>query len=317
MRRRELLFAFITAVVAACGDRTGLLVPSVEMGVGPHDAAPDAFEDSPDDVVEDDSLPPIDVTPPPPDAPNDCPDASSTLIYVITMAGTLFSYDPATNHFSTIGPILCPSTSIPNSMAVDRNGIAYINFFDGHIFRVSTANASCRPTPYMPGPGFPPHLGMAFTADPTTGAETLFLAGDTGQNLGDIAPLATAFINPNSYGLSIVGTFPPRVVSPELTGTAAGDLFAFYRNLSDPSSSAIGQVDKLTGAIVAETPLPGVVQGLGWAFAFWGGDFYTFTASGSGSVVNRFRPSNGSIEAVASLGQTVVGAGVSTCAPQQ
>jgi hypothetical protein len=63
--------------------------------------------------------------------------------------------------------------------------------------------------------------------------------------------------------------------------------------------------------------LPGVDIAGGWAFAFWGGDFYTFTAPGDTStVVQRFRPSDGTVVQVASLSLVVVGAGVSTCAPQ-
>jgi hypothetical protein len=80
------------------------------------------------------------------------------------------------------------------------------------------------------------------------------------------------------------------------------------------------EIDKDTAAVTTLAPLPGIVFGGGWAFAFWGGDFYTFTAPGgtnSSSIVNRYRPSDGSIVQVATTpGLTIVGAGVSTCAPQ-
>ena len=64
-------------------------------------------------------------------------------------------------------------------------------------------------------------------------------------------------------------------------------------------------------------------QGRGWAFAFWGGDFYLFTCPFSGptqsctsSRVTRFRPGDKSITQVGSYRGIIVGAGVSTCAPQ-
>ncbi|MGH7281076.1 MAG: hypothetical protein ACRELY_06100, partial [Polyangiaceae bacterium] len=63
-------------------------------------------------------------------------------------------------------------------------------------------------------------------------------------------------------------------------------------------------------------PLPGVTIQGGWAFGFWGGDFYTFTGGGP-STVTRFRPSDKSIVQVATYPSEIVGAGVSTCAPQQ
>jgi hypothetical protein len=38
---------------------------------------------------------------------------------------------------------------------------------------------------------------------------------------------------------------------------------------------------------------------------------------GNGSVVTRYRPSDGSVTEVTKLTNVIVGAGVSTCAPQQ
>ncbi|MBV9948408.1 MAG: hypothetical protein JOZ69_16270, partial [Myxococcales bacterium] len=92
--------------------------------------------------------------------------------------------------------------------------------------------------------------------------------------------------------------------------------------LDGGGSSAIAQIDRATAQIVGESALNGVAQGLGWAFAFWGGDFYTFTSANAleqaaGSVVRRFRPSDRTIVAVATYPDLIVGAGVSTCAPQQ
>ena len=58
-----------------------------------------------------------------PDVPviNPCPDADATLIYVIGTSGTLYSFNPASSTFATIGTINCPGAggSTPFSMAVD------------------------------------------------------------------------------------------------------------------------------------------------------------------------------------------------------
>ena len=53
-----------------------------------------------------------------------------------------------------------------------------------------------------------------------------------------------------------------------------------------------------------------------FAFSFWGGDFYIFTSTGSSSVVTRYDPLAKTSTNVASHPSTIVGAGVSTCAPQ-
>jgi hypothetical protein len=81
----------------------------------------------------------------------------------------------------------------------------------------------------------------------------------------------------------------------------------------------VGEIDRMTATLVAQSPLPEVEQGDGWAFAFWGGAFYTFTAPNGTSQVTRFNPANGKVEKVADFtgGGVIVGAGVSTCAPAQ
>ena len=63
----------------------------------------------------------------------------------------------------------------------------------------------------------------------------------------------------------------------------------------------------------------GSAQIFDWAFAYWGGAFYFFTSTdGSTSIVSRYVPGGPlALPTVTTLGTPVVGAGVSTCAPQQ
>jgi hypothetical protein len=325
--RRRLLFAFIVAapnvaLAVACGSRTGLILPYDEDAATLPDAAVDVlhhFDARPveEDALEEEALPPLDVTPPPPDAPNDCPDAASTLVYVITESNNLYSFYPPAAAFTRIGTIACPAVggSTPFSMAVDRNGIAYIVFNDGELFRVSTATAACQPTSFIVGQhGFSNTFGMAFSHDTVDGGETLFIASDSSS-----APQLGS-IDVTNYQLTVVGAFNPPITAAELTGTGAGALFGFWSpGGTGGTDSAIVQIDKSTAQVTNSSPLPGVAQGNGWAFAFWGGDFYTFGAPppNSTTVVTRFSPSDGSIVQIAKTTEVVVGAGVSTCAPQR
>jgi hypothetical protein len=323
MRSRSVffsLFALGPLLVLACGSKTGLLVGAETDAEVPFDAGIDAVirhidahpvEEDAQPLPEEDALPPIDVTPPPPF--NDCPDAASTFVYVITSNYTLMSFYPPTATFTTIGQIVCPSSSTPFSMAVDRTGVAYIVFQDGQLFRVSTATAACIPTPFVAGQhGFAPEFGMGFSHDSTGTGETLYVASGTSTGASGQPQLAT--IDTKTFALHIVGSFNPSIDNAELTGTGAGDLYGFH---ATPTGSGIAQIDKTNAQVFADSPLPGVMQGSGWAFAFWGGDFYTFTAPSGGTVVTRFRPSDGSIAQVTQIADTVVGAGVSTCAPGQ
>jgi hypothetical protein len=319
------------AGVAACGSRTGLLVPEDDETSPPGDDDDGTGPGGPDSGTVDDrgepigdALPPLDVQKPPPTMPNNCAEAGITYIYVVTDSFELMRFYPPTAEFTSIGALSCPSSgSNPFSMAVDETGIAYVLYQDGELFRVSTATASCRATSFASGQrGFSPTFGMGFSRDTTDANETLFVSGDTTS-----PQLAT--INPTSFALRVVGNLNPSIPAAELTGTGAGDLFAFYStngatpcNNQDPNAtctdSAIGQINKTTGQVTNQTVLFGRPQGHAWAFAFWGGDFYTFTApNGGGTVVTRFDPSDGSATVVATRTDVIVGAGVSTCAPAQ
>ncbi len=220
-----------------------------------------------------------------------------------------------------INPQSGPDAPTPFSMAVDRTGIAYVLYSDGELFRVSTATAACEATGFEIGQsGFAATFGMGFSQDSTGGGETLYVASGVGATQPQLAT-----INPQTFALRVIGALQPAIRSAELTGTGAGDLFAFYSTdgaalcSTNCPDSAIGQIDKATGEVTAQSVLLGIPQagpnGGAWAFAFWGGDFYTFTAPSSGTIVHRFDPSDGSIVTVAQRSDLIVGAGVSTCAP--
>jgi hypothetical protein len=246
--------------------------------------------------------PPIDARPLPDVVVTNCA-AGTTYIYVVTMQNELLSFYPPNAAFTSIGKLTCPAAGTPFSMAVDRQGAAYVLYSDGELFHVSTRTARCTPTAFAPT--MFTTFGMGFVGNPNGASDTLFISPSTASVLGTV--------NLQTFKVGVVGSF--LLPSAELTGTGDGRLFAFYSTGSG-SSSAVAQVDPSTAAIVANSNLTRLPQGSGWAFGFWGGDFYLFTAPTSSSQVTRFRPSDGSQTLVATLPSTIVGAGVSTCAPQ-
>jgi hypothetical protein len=235
-----------------------------------------------------------------------CPDAAATLIYVFGSSSTLYSFDPSTKSFATIGTISCPGSGAPNSMAVDRQGVAYVGFETGAIYRVSTRTAECTPTAYNPAAVDDATFGMGFVAD-ATGTETLFLA------LQGKGPDRLASVSTTTFALHEVGKFQPEFGNVELTGTGDGRLFAFAS--AEDGGSIIAEVDPETAQVLGEDPLPEVQQGNAFAFGFWGGAFYTFTAPVSTTVVQRFDPASGDVTTITAIDDQIVGAGVSTCAP--
>ncbi len=304
MRRNVLVFSVLfaapCAAFLACGSRTGLLVPDEV----PVEAGKDARRDV---EASADVIPTIDATKRDA-ARNDCPDADSTFVYVVTSANELLSFYPPDVSFKVVGILKCPAKNgeTPYSMGVDRKGTAYVTYTDGELFKVSTKDASCTPTPFVAGQSDFPTFGMGFATKGLGPEEDLYIASTADTLLGKIDVTGT-------FGITKVGLFAPPLTSAELTGTGDGRLYAFYRPTD--STSAIAEIDKATAKVVASDPLPGVAQGSAWAFAFWGGYFWLFTQPDQ-QRVTRYDPVTKKVTLVGGYVSPIVGAGVSTCAPQ-
>ncbi len=322
MRFRSAVFGALVIGISggffACGSRTSLPGDFDAVVTGNDDSGTDARK--PRDSGPDTAPPPIDARPPVDANRDDCPDADATLVYLITEQNQLLSFYPTDGTFNLIGNITCPvadpTIDNPFSMAVDRRGTAYVEFSQGEIFKVSTATAACTATPFVPFQQNFQNFGMGFTTIGAGPAEQLFVAGDDTGNNGGNADLGS--IDTKSYVLTDIAPFDDPVYRAELTGTGDGRLFAFWTN-SDNLTSEIGEIDKTNGHLIGTDTVPGVFVGNGWAFGFWGGKFYTFTdPNGTGSSsVDEFDPVSKAVRHVADYPQRIVGAGVSTCAPQE
>ena len=307
--------AVLGGAVASCGTRTGLFIEGYGVGTvteGPHTIG-EAGEDGA--VVVDsglDALPPIDVMPHPDVDRTDCPDADATFIYVVTQQQEIYSFFPPTLTFKLVGNLVCPAgTATPFSMAVDRRGVAYVLYDDGNLFRVSTATGACTSTAFTPGQQGFQTFGMGFASDFNGAAERLYVSAN------DMDPMARGlgFIDTTTFGLSVIGPFGIPISRSELTGTGDGRLFAYWPDSASGRGSHLTELSKATGGVLAQTDLP--VGGINdaFAFAFWGGDFWIFTGAGGPTDVSRFRPTDGTTTTPTTHPSTIVGAGVSTCAP--
>lgn len=259
---------------------------------------------------------------------SDCTEAAK-LIYVLSTQNDLYSFNPLQKAFKKIGPLGCNTTMQPNSMAVDRDAVAYVNYVEsdqvlggdtaGAVYKVSTTDASCKPTPIQLGNGWF-RLGMGFSSDAAMGtAEKLFITG-TGATMGGSSP-GLGRIDLGTNKVVPIGQFTGALAgqNAELTGTGDARLFGFFTT----SPVEVAEIDKKSGAILKTTKLPKVETPVAWAFSFWGGDFYLYTAPDATldpnrtTNVSRYRPSDGSTDPgyMTNIGFTIVGAGVSTCAP--
>jgi hypothetical protein len=316
--------------VASCGSRTGVLLGEVadaapEQGI----IRPDHSTEEPkaEDVVEE--IPGIDTNRSDVPIINLCSDTAATVVYVIGKSGNLYVFNPATQPpvFGLVGLISCPgSLGRPFSMAVDRKGVAYVAYSEGSsmseaqfgtgIYRVNTRTRDCKPTSYDAAKYGNVTFGMGFVADVSNraaGDETLYIS----QNAFPNGKLGT--IDTTTFELNYVAPYNAAVALAQLTGTGDGRLFAFQPLVTQGSESTtesfIAQIDPATANVIDTEPLPGLVAGDGWAFAFWGGKFYVFTAPSGSTIVTQFDPSTKTSVAVSDSSDVILAACVSTCAP--
>lgn len=226
-------------------------------------------------------------------------------VYVLDKAQALYRFDPATLALGKVGTLACPGTdgATTFSMAVDRSGTAWVLYNDGHLFQVDTKTAACKATSYAPNQQGFKKFGMGFATDTPGGtAETLFLANEFGLASLDRQTLTVKPLG--EFGFS---------AAAELTGTSDAKLYGFFYGYPP----YVSEIDKTNASLKGETGLDAIDPGTGFAFAFWGGDFWIFTAtSDTDSQIHQYSPKAGTTKkVVASAGFKIVGAGVSTCAP--
>jgi hypothetical protein len=295
----------------ACGARTGLPVPpEPDAGtIAPHDAGHEELPDAPPDA-------PPDVT-----IPNDCADAGVTFVYLVSENNELYAFYPPDLSVMDRGTISCePGSATPYSMAVDRVGFAYVVFDDGNLFKVNLLDASCQPTTFAPNQHQFFDFGMGFSKDADGGVDTLYVTDIPYQNNVSLPSKGLATIDVQSFVLSPVGAYQgasTAIYAMELTGTGDGRLYGYALNNAGTGGRVIA-IDKSDAHVLSETPLSAGDQSSALAFAFWGGDFYVFTAPSnmSATTITRYRPADGSEVQVGTINDVIVGAGVSTCAPE-
>ena len=257
--------------------------------------------------------------------------ASAKLIFTVDANNTLSQFDPTTKAFTDLGTLTCPAGSgyNPFSMGVDRNAVAYVLYVNQDattgtvngtkLFKVDTTSSALTCTATTFNPGNYKEFGMGFSTTMAGGnTDQLFIAG--GANVATTAQTNLTTIDVSSYA---VGSPHMITGSPELTGNSNAELWGFFPDSSNPK---IEQINKATGTADHTYRLTDnafIGQPLAWAFAFYGGDYYIFLMKdNSGGFNPETSTTVYQVDATGVLKgktatntRTIVGAGVSTCAP--
>lgn len=275
------------------------------------DTAPPAEDTSPEvdtgDVPDPvDTGTPADTGTDDPAPADDCTDTDD-LIYALSRDdGSLYTFDPASLTFTSLGRVNCGTSQTPGSMAVDRSGTAYVRYADNSLYALDLATMRCSATSYSDRRTHFDSFGMGYATDTAdTWREQLYVANDASLGV----------LDPATGSITTLGRMPSQ---SELTGNADGELWAMLP-LETPAELA--QLDLTTGATLTTLRLPAFPDPSGidtFAFATWGGDFYLFVREygmGSSTDVYKVTGSGTMTKVMTDIGFDVVGAGVSTCAP--
>jgi len=241
-----------------------------------------------------------------------CPDEAK-LVYVVDSNNTLSQFNPPTKTFTDLGTLACPAGgAAPFSMAIARDATAWVLYDSGDLFRVETKNnLACTKAPWVRNTQGLAKFGMGFSTDQIGGtADSLFVSGGSGPSASTstLAKLDMSSFQPTTLG-TVTGW-------PELTGTGKAELWGFFPGTSN---TRVVQIDKTSGSAVRTFSLS-TLNGdpKAWAFAFHGGSFWVFLKKGSEAYTTVYQVSSmtgGIVGQTAATGRSIVGAGVSTCAP--
>lgn len=242
-----------------------------------------------------------------------CSDAAK-LVYVVDSNERMSQFDPPTKTFTDLGTLTCPAGlgATPFSMGIDRDATAWVLYSNGELFRVETKNnLACTKAAWTPNTAGLRVFGMGFSTDAAGGTtDTLFIAGGSGTTVptSTLAKLDMGTFQPTTRG-TVTGW-------PELTGTGNAELWGFF---PATNGARVVKINKTNGGADQTYTLSSLAgDPTAWAFAFHGGSFWVFLKKNleSSTTVYQVNSMTGAITgSTLASGRTIVGAGVSTCAP--
>jgi hypothetical protein len=251
------------------------------------------------------------------------------LLYIVGFGANgsmLYTFDPPTLTFAPVGPLAgCPpgifsqGGPYPVAMALDRNAIASVLYYDGgqqivtdRLWRVDATTVTCTDTGQdMTHPAGPfTGAGLAYLPDPNDPMkDVLYASVQHGMGLQTVSEIG--LVDPATLAVAPLG---PTEATVKITGTGDGHLYGF-------GALALYEYDPATIAELSKKNVSVPVQSFpGNAFAFWGGQLWVFEATSSdpdtaSTTAYLIDPVTGMASAEATVELYVTGAGVSTCAP--
>lgn len=196
------------------------------------------------------------------------------LIYLLSDDDEIYTYDPLGDVFEYVTDVICPGEQKPFSLAVDRTGLAWIQYASEDVYTFDPmAPAPCEFAGVVGGQAFG-LFGMSFAPEDNFDlCDRLFLHSYSGEGPFSEGPGAGALgvFDPMTMELASLG--PVDYDGGELAGTGEGRLFAF----AGVNPAKLIEYDKDTAMPISTLPLAGLSKTRASAMAFHSGDAYFFT----------------------------------------
>jgi hypothetical protein len=242
---------------------------------------------------------------------------------------SVYFYDPPANTFTQVGVLGCPAPlgSTANSMAIDREGYAWLNYYttngfqyEGFLYRAHLGDlADCEDLGYMAiGTWYLMGMGYSVIGEGSSCDQLYLYNSDQYINYPTFMGGSQLARWDEAGGMGVVIGDTPYPVG-ELSGTGDGRLFTFATVAQN--QSVLARLDKGNASVLETIDLDNFDITNAFAFAFWGGDVYFFTETSPGSGTSKvtrldydMNEDGGMSTYNPAAGIHIPGAGVSTCA---
>lgn len=250
------------------------------------------------------------------DPASDCAE-SAKRVYVFDDDGVVAEFDPKTGKFRDLGTPSCVSSNY--SMAVDREGYAWLEDDMSTLYRAKLeALTDCQQLDFEPSHDGFHKFGMAFGRSSEGTGEILYVVAPVPRS-----QLQIGAISPEKLDKRVVGTISESSSMSELSGTGDGELWKLTSMFPSVGDSKRGlrltQIDPRDAGVLRSLLVDEDVGALtSMAVAFWGGSFYAFVGKvgASASSIYKIDRATGKVDLwIEDASRSIVGAGVSTCAP--
>ncbi|CAF4026135.1 unnamed protein product [Adineta steineri] len=236
-----------------------------------------------------------------------CTSETSTYVYLLDQDSNLFQFHPETFTVTFIAMINCSTTAYPYSMAIQRNGTAWVLFTDGSLYTFNVTNVQCQTTTYVAEQEGLILFGMHFATDGSNNNEKLYLSSDSSN-----PPFRLATLDIDTLEISIIGYYETISARAELTGTNDGKLFGLFEG----APYVIAEINRTNGEILSKTSqdmIQYTSDSSNFAFTTYSSNFFLFVGDNSFTDIFIYNLSTKITTKTTRISNGIVGSAVSTC----